>query len=67
MVGLGETDAEVRAVIQGLRDVDCDILNYRTISPAFTETFRSQRFCYSTTVPSLARIWRVDWFFAGSV
>ncbi|MEO1341005.1 MAG: lipoyl synthase [Cyanobacteria bacterium J06635_13] len=26
MVGLGETDAEVREVIQGLRDVDCDIL-----------------------------------------
>ncbi|MEL6787527.1 MAG: lipoyl synthase [Cyanobacteria bacterium J06607_15] len=26
MVGLGETDEEVRAVIQGLRDVDCDIL-----------------------------------------
>ena len=26
MVGLGETDAEVRAVIQGLRQVDCDIL-----------------------------------------
>jgi lipoyl synthase len=26
MVGLSETDEEVRAVIQGLRDVDCDIL-----------------------------------------
>lgn len=26
MVGLSETDAEVRAVIQDLRDVDCDIL-----------------------------------------
>lgn len=26
MVGLGESDAEVREVIQGLRDVDCDIL-----------------------------------------
>ncbi|MEL6495458.1 MAG: lipoyl synthase [Cyanobacteria bacterium J06623_7] len=26
MVGLSETDAEVREVIQGLRDVDCDIL-----------------------------------------
>ncbi|MEL6579023.1 MAG: lipoyl synthase, partial [Cyanobacteria bacterium J06621_12] len=26
MVGLGETDEEVRQVIQGLRDVDCDIL-----------------------------------------
>lgn len=26
MVGLGETDAEVRAVMQGLRSVDCDIL-----------------------------------------
>ncbi len=26
MVGLGETDAEVREVIQSLRDVDCDIL-----------------------------------------
>jgi lipoic acid synthetase len=26
MVGLSETDEEVRAVIQGLRTVDCDIL-----------------------------------------
>ena len=26
MVGLGETDQEVREVIRGLRDVDCDIL-----------------------------------------
>lgn len=26
MVGLGETDAEIRAVMQDLRDVDCDIL-----------------------------------------
>ena len=26
MVGLGETDTEVREVIRGLRDVDCDIL-----------------------------------------
>ena len=26
MVGLGETDAEVREVIRGLREVDCDIL-----------------------------------------
>ena len=26
MVGLGESDAEVREVIRGLRDVDCDIL-----------------------------------------
>ena len=26
MVGLGESDAEVREVIQGLREVDCDIL-----------------------------------------
>ena len=26
MVGLGETDVEVREVIRGLRDVDCDIL-----------------------------------------
>jgi len=26
MVGLGETDAEIRQVMQDLRDVDCDIL-----------------------------------------
>ena len=26
MVGLGETDAEIRAVMQDLRTVDCDIL-----------------------------------------
>ena len=52
MVGLGETDEEVRQVMGDLRAVDCDILTISNLSSPYSN--------YSSPIPINDFIWPVD-------